>query len=212
ERIGVRLLRRFADHVERHVQLDLPGPGFCVQDEFRVGVGATEQAVSTSAARGGRQSRRSFTPRGLLVQLSSYRAARRFQSCSIDLCGLDLCGFGACGFGTCGFDLRGFDLCGFDLCGFDLCGFDLCGFDLCGFDLCGFDLCGFDLCGFDLCGFDLCSLNRCGFALCGLLPCRLLQFCRLACGLLASGREPRALGPRRYLMGSVLPRSFQSLL
>ena len=53
EGIGVRLLRRFAHHVERHVELDLPAPGFRVQDELRVGVGATEEPVSAYAARRG---------------------------------------------------------------------------------------------------------------------------------------------------------------
>ena len=80
----MRLLRRFADHVERHVQLDLPAPGFHVQDEFRVGVSAAEEPVSTCAARRGWQARCShcsFTPGGLLVQLSAYRPKRRFPSC-----------------------------------------------------------------------------------------------------------------------------------
>ncbi len=61
---------------------------------------------------------RGFTPGGLLVQLSSYRPTRRFQSCGRRLRSFD----------PCGFDLRGFGFCGFGLCGFGFCGFGFCGF------------------------------------------------------------------------------------
>ena len=51
ERMRVRPLRRFANHLESHVQFDLSGPGFRVTDELLIGVGSSEQPASSSAER-----------------------------------------------------------------------------------------------------------------------------------------------------------------
>ena len=47
QRLGVRLLHQFTYGIESRVEVDLSAPGFCIQDEFGVGVGAPEEAAAT---------------------------------------------------------------------------------------------------------------------------------------------------------------------
>ena len=81
----MRPLRRFTDHFERHVELDLAGQGFRVQDEFGVWVGAAEQPAASGATRRrwkrAGQARRSsgrVTLGGFLIQQSTHRSTCRF--------------------------------------------------------------------------------------------------------------------------------------